>query len=159
MKPKLTVTDNVLELLKAVKKIASARVLVGIPAEDNSRSESGIGNAALLAIHNYGSPANNIPARPVLEIGIRKAQNEIANEFKRAAVEALSKGAGAVSAAYQRAGIIASNSVKKVINEQDGIEPISDSTMAAREARGFEGTKALIVTAQLRNAITYVVKE
>jgi metal-dependent amidase/aminoacylase/carboxypeptidase family protein len=159
MKPKLSVIDNVADLLKALNTIAKAQVLVGIPAEENSRSEGPIGNAALLAIHNFGSPVNGIPARPVMAIGIRRAQKEIADEFKKAAQRALSKGASAVSAAYQRAGIIASNSVKKVINDQIGIEPPAASTLAARKARGFKGTKALIVTAQLRNSITYVVKE
>lgn len=160
MKPKLTITDNISELMLAIKKLTSATVLVGIPEDENARSKSdGIGNAALLAINNYGSPANNIPARPVMAIGIRKAQNEIAKEFKTAATEALSKGVGAVSAAYIRAGIIASNSIKKAINDQDGIEPLAHSTLLARQYEGFEGTSALIRTGQMRNSITYVVKE
>lgn len=161
MKPYLKVTsDFTQDLSKILKKFRNDKVLVGIPEEKDSRQSSdGIGNAALLAINNFGSPANNIPARPVMQIGIRNARDEISEEFKRAAVEALSGGAAAVSRAYNRAGIIASTAIKKAINDQDGIEPPSDATLAARESRGFKGTKALIVTGQLRNAITYVVKE
>jgi hypothetical protein len=94
-----------------------------------------------------------------MEIGIRNAQADIIQEFRTAAVDVLSGNAKAVSNAYERAGIVASNSVKKAINDQEGIEPPSDATLKAREARGFEGTSALIVTGQMRNAITYVVKE
>ena len=161
MKPTLTVTEDFTDQFNAViRKFKRDQVLVGIPEEDNSRSDSGgIGNAALLAINNFGSPANNIPARPVMQIGIKNAQKEIADEFKRAAVQALSGGAPAVSAAYTRAGIIASTSVKKAINDQIGFVGPADSTLAARESAGFKGTKALIVTGAMRNAITWVVKE
>ncbi len=160
-KATLTVTEDFTYAFgKVIEKFRNSKVLVGIPEEDNSREQSGtIGNAALLAINNFGSPANNIPPRPVMEIGIRNAQEEIASEFKRAAVQALSGGAGAVSAAYSRVGIIASTSVKKAINDQEGFPGPAESTLAAREAKGFKGTKSLIVTGQMRNAITYVVKE
>lgn len=160
MKPTLEVTEDFTnQFMKVIAKFRKDAVLVGIPEEDNSRNQGQIGNAALLAINNFGSPANNIPARPVMEIGIRKAQDEIAAEFRAAAVKALSGGAPAVSAAYTRAGIVASTSIKKVINEQEGFVGPAPATLRAREARGFKGTSALIVTGQMRNAITYVVKE
>ncbi len=160
MKPTLTVTsDFTKDFEDVIRKFRKDKVLVGIPEEENSRSDGEIGNAALLAINNFGSSANNIPPRPVMEIGIRKAQDEIAAEFRRAAVQALTGGAPAVSAAYTRAGIIASNSVKKAINDQIGFPGPADSTLASRESAGFKGTKALIVTAQMRNAITYIVQE
>lgn len=160
-KPTLKVTADWTKQFNAIiKKFKRDVVLVGVPQDENPREESGeIGNAALLALNNFGSPANNIPARPVMEIGIRNTQNEIADQFRDAAVRALSGSPAAISAAYTRAGIIASNGVKKAINDQIGIEPPADATLTAREARGFKGTKSLIVTAQMRNAITFVVKE
>lgn len=135
-------------------------VLVGIPEDENARNDpdAPIGNAALLAMNDLGSPRNNIPARPVMKIGIRNAQEEIAEQFKVAATRALSVGLAALAPAYERVGIIASNSVKKAINDQEGIEPPAEATLRIRKARGFKGTKALVVTAQMRNAITYVVK-
>lgn len=161
VKPTMTVTEDFTKEFNAiVNKFRRDEVLVGIPQEDNARAKSGqIGNAALLAINNFGSPANNIPARPVMEIGIGKAQGAIAEEFRSAARKAFSGSTSAVSAAYQRAGIIASTSVKMVINDQIGIDGPADSTLKSRKSRGFKGTKSLIVTAQMRNAITYVVKE
>lgn len=164
-KPTLTVTSDFTENFnKVISKFKNDVVLVGIPAVDAERdvtdqAVSPINNAALLAINEFGSPQQNIPARPVMSIGINNAQDEIADQFKKAAKDALSNGLSALSRYYNRIGIIASNSVKKAINSQEGIDGPAESTLASREARGFKGSKALIVTGQMRNAITYVVDE
>lgn len=161
MKPTLEVTeDRTDDLLQMIKSFKRDAVLVGIPADDTTRKDDDpIGNAALLFINNFGSPANNIPARPVMEIGIRNAQDAIAEEFKKAAKAVFDSNYPNVilNQYYKRAGILASNSVKKAINDQEGIEAPSDATLKNREASGFKGTKALVVTGQMRNAITYVV--
>ncbi len=160
-KPTLTVTadftEKVNEILKKFKRDA---VLVGIPEDGTKRNDADetITNAAILAINEFGSPANNIPARPAMAIGIKNAQDEIAEEFRKAAIGALTRGLSALSVAYNRAGLLASTAVKKAINAQEGFSGPSEATLRAREARGFKGTKALIVTGQMRNAITYVVK-
>ena len=167
MKPSLKVTADFTEdFNKAVAKFKNDAVLVGVPAEDasrdlnpNNKEEAPINNATILAINEFGSPINNIPPRPVMAIGIRDAQDSIAEQFANAAKNVLSKGLSALTQYYERAGIIASNSVKKAINNQTEIDPPAEATLKAREAQGFKGTKALIVTGQLRNSITYVVNE
>lgn len=157
---KLEVTsDFTKQFNETIKKFKNDAVLIGIP-EDKTKRKPGdpINNATLLAINEFGSAANNIPPRPVMAIGIKKAQDQIAAQFKLAAQKALSQGFRAVDTYYNRAGIIASNSVKKVINSQEGIDGPSEATLKARKAAGFKGTKSLIVTGQMRNAITYVIK-
>ncbi len=159
--PTMTVTsDFTKQFNEVIKRFKGDAVLVGIPAEKTQRKENNetINNATLLAINNFGSPGQNIPARPVMEIGIKNAQDEIAVQFKIAAQNALKQGFSALDTYYGRAGMIAANSVKKAINDQDGIAPPSPATLAARESKGFKGTKSLIVTGQMRNAITFVVK-
>lgn len=160
MQPTLVVTSDFTEdFNKVIAKFKRDAVLVGIPESDNSRSKSAEpNNAYLLAVNNFGSERMGIPARPVMAIGIADAQDEIAQAFRKGAVDALSQGVSALSPAYNRAGIIASTSVKKAINSQIGIREPADSTIKAREAKGFSGTSALIVTGQMRNAITYVVR-
>lgn len=161
MKPvALTVTADFTEKFnKIVKSFKGDAVLVGIPEEETKREDNDpIGNAALLAINNFGSPAANIPPRPVMSIGIKKAQDDIAEQFKIAVQKTFSDGLAALNVYYNRAGLIASNSIKKVINAQDGIKPPSEATLSGRRSDGFKGTKSLIVTGQMRNAITYVVK-
>lgn len=133
-------------------------VLVGIPETDATRQDDAyINNAALLAINEFGSPANNIPARPVMSIGIKSVLGELADAFEEAAKAAL-QGYAPLHVQLNRIGMIASNAIKKAINAQIGIEPPSESTLRSRKSKNFKGTKALIVTGQLRNAITYVVK-
>jgi hypothetical protein len=157
----LTVTEDFTEKFnQIVKSFKRDAVLVGIPQEEGQReADALINNATLLAINNFGSPLNNIPPRSVMSIGIKKAQEEIAEQFKLAAQKSFEQGIDALNTYYNRAGIIASNSIKKVINSQDGIKPPSEATLATRKSDGFAGKKALIVTGQMRNAITYVVKE
>lgn len=159
MKPTLKVTsDFTSDFNDIISKFKRDDILVGIPEEDTTRKDNDpITNAALLAICNFGSPLNNIPPWPVMAIGLKNARDEITDQFKKAAVDALSKGVAALSPAYNRIGIIASNSIKKVINTQEKVpegKPEA-STLAARKSKG---EKYWIVTGQMRNAITYVVK-
>lgn len=165
--PTLTITEDRTDEFNAIiKRFRRDDVLVGIPQQDTTREpaenadgvQSEINNATLLAINEFGSPAQNIPARPVMAIGIRAAQKEIAEQFKQAMLGAFKTGISALSTYYNRAGIIASTSIKKTINAQEGIKEPSEATLETRRAQGFKGTKALIVTGQMRNAITYVVK-
>lgn len=160
--------DRTEELKTAISQLRSDAVLIGIPeakgprgAGDQHEVEGGaiMNNAALLAINEFGSEEAHIPPRPVMKLGIGAAKEAIAAEFKKAAQNVLSKGMAALETYYERAGIIASNSVKKQINSQEGIDAPAEATLAARRAKGFKGVKALIVTGQLRNAITYVVNK
>lgn len=159
-KPTLEVTaDFTKDFMEVIARFKNDAVLVGIPYDHTQRDDDdSINNATLLAINNFGSPSNNIPPRPVMQIGIKNAQEPIAAQFKLAAQNALKQGISALNQYYERAGIIASNAIKKAINDQEGFPGPSEATLAARRAKGFKGTKSLIVTGQMRNAITYIVK-
>lgn len=162
-KPTLKVTSDFTQAFnEIVKRFKADAVLVGIPQDSKRKEEGEINNATILAMNHFGSPANNIPPRPVMTTGLKNAQPAIAEQFKTAAQNVLSKGSAALDTYYERAGIIASNSVKAVISSQEGIAPPSEATLSARKyltKEGFKGTKALLVTGQVRNAITYVVKK
>ena len=163
--PTITTVDYTKDFKEIVARFKRDAVLIGIPSNDNEREdgesdEGEIGNAAILAINHFGSEEAHIPPRPVLAIGIKKAQPEIAEAFKKAAQDAFKSGAPSLVQSYERVGTIAANSCKRVINDQEGIQKPADSTLAGRKyltKNGFKGTKALLVTGQLRNAITYVV--
>lgn len=160
-KPILKVTaDFTKDFNNSIKELKDTQVLVGIPESDSSRSDgSPISNAALLAINNFGSPMNNIPARPVMQIGIKNSQDKIAEQFKNVAQNILSKGSSAIDIFYERAGIIAANSIKKAITDQEGFPGPAASTLRARKAKGFLGQSSLIVTGQMRAAITHVLRK
>lgn len=158
------VFDGTKKFQEAMKALAVTDVYVGIPSQANERKPDGeeeqevMNNASIGYIQENGSDLAGIPPRPHLVPGIKAVEKEIAEEFKKAAQKAFND-PSAVMKHYNRAGIIGMNSVKKIITDQEGFEPLSPKTIAAREADGKKGDKALIRTGQYRNAITYVVGE
>lgn len=155
----LKVVDGMAKLVEAVAQLRASQVLVGVPAEEAPRDDNEpINNAALAYIHNYGSPAANIPARPFMEPGIKAAQDQITDGLKIAARSAIEGRVQGVEAGLNRAGISASESVRHQINDGD-FTPLAPSTIADRLAKGFDSEKPLIRTGAMRNSITYVVRE
>ncbi len=163
-KPSLKITsDFTKQFTDIVDLCRDQEVVVGIPEEDAAREPSDdepreINNAFLLYINENGSPANNIPERPVMKNGLAKASEDIADQFHLAAKNAFNGGQKSLDKYLNRAGIIASSSIKNAIDDQLGIDSPAESTLRARKAKGFKGTKALIETGQMRNAITHVVR-
>lgn len=155
MSMKITV-DKVSGVLKNIKQIEMARVLVGIPKEENARSDEPIGNAGIGYVQEFGSPARNIPARPFLIPGVKAIEDKAADILKDGASKVLDN--GTMIASLTKAGIVAQNSVKATITKGEGFEPLAESTIKARQRKGFKGTNPLIRTGQLRNSITYIVK-
>lgn len=154
----VTVTrDEAANVLKNIKTFAGKGVLVGIPEDQNGRGE-GIGNAALGFIHENGSPARNIPARPFLLPGVTKAMPDILQTWKAFTKAGLTD-ESAVDKGLEAVGLQAQAAVKKQIVSQDGFMPLSHKTIAARKSKGYQGEKALIRTGQLLNSINYVVKD
>lgn len=154
------VFDGLKKFKESMKSLMITDVLVGIPASADSRMNSEdeeINNASIGYIQENGSALANIPPRPHLIPGVKAVAKEVADEFKKAAQQAF-ENPQAVVKYYTRAGIIASNSVKKFITDQINFEELSERTLRARKSKGFQGDKALIRTGQYRNAITYVVE-
>ena len=189
------VKDKLKEVVKSINSLVSQVVLVGIPEVDDARreddesgkvkiskgivsggSETKINNATLGYIHEHGSPANNIPARPFLVPGVQSAQTKIESRLKKAANAALDGNFGNVDNELNGAGMVARDSVKTKINSGDFV-PLAESTLKARARRGRKGAeeelanrlaggnpsndsaKPLIVTGQLRNSINYVIRK
>lgn len=155
---KITTKDQMADVLKSIQSLVKEQTLVGIPDSNAARKEGPINNAALGYINEFGSPANNIPARPFLIPGVEAAEPAVLKQLKRGAEGALDGRLDAADKALHSAGILAVNAVRGKINE--GVPPpLADSTLAARRRRGRTGTKPLIDTGQLRNAITYVLRK
>jgi len=159
-KPILKIKDYKKDFENLVQSLRQKKTLVGIPVQDNSRpgNESPIGNAAIMFINNFGSPGQNIPPRPVFDIGMARVMKDLIKQFELIALAAVENSSSKVNQGFERLGVVASQSVKTVIDQQIDIAPPSFSTLKSRQARGFKGDKALVVTGQLRNSITYVVE-
>ena len=181
--------DRVAELIKTVTELTTSDVLVGIPKQNNNRRDSPVGNAMLARVHEYGSPAHNIPARPFLFPGVKKIRKEAIALMNEGAKEALKMERRVnVDAILTKVGILARNSVVRAITDPaPPFTPLKPATIRARlrrtaagrrklkqlRARGQtltdwaaetddEGTlniRPLLDTLQMRTAITYVVRK
>ncbi len=87
---RLTVTkDSVAEVIAAVSGLVLKQVLIGVPESNAHRDDGQISNAALAYIHEFGSPSQNVPARPFLRPGVKKATTEAIPQLEKAVRAAL----------------------------------------------------------------------
>jgi len=150
--------DKLPKLKLSLDKLVKNEVLVGVPREAPVRKDGEMNNATLAYIHNNGSPAQNIPARPFMEPGVEAVKDRIVSNLKSAAKKALDKDENAVGESLHKVGLIVQASIRGKINE--GIDPpLAPATLAARRRSGAKGTKPLIRTGQMRNAINYEVRK
>jgi hypothetical protein len=154
--------SNTAQFRKALEFLLKREVLVGIPAASATRDPApgettAASNALIGYVMEYGSPAQNIPARPFVHPGIANAREGIQIHLKKAGQIALSGKPDEISQELEKVGLIAATSVQKAITDGP-FEPLKPATLAARRRRGRTGDRPLIDTGQLRRAITYVVR-
>jgi hypothetical protein len=169
------------DLESAIDALVKQELLVGFPAETSERKEvegdEDMTNAALAYIHDNGMPEQNIPQRQFM----RPAINEVMPTVRRKMLGLAKKVAGGSNAdevekGFHSVGLTVQRAIRAKLNE--GIPPpLSDRTLRERAARGREGAmwelawrdagappgvelaKPLIDTAQMRNAVNYVVRD
>jgi hypothetical protein len=163
--PFFVLADHVGELNEALKELSKSQVLVGIPSDKASRTGTEpINNATLGYIHENGSPAANIPARPWLAPGVKESQSQWEPYLNQAVNLAVEGKKAAVDRALNAAGIKAVSAVKNRIVA--GIAPpLAPATIAGRRRRGGQSTTTsvdttpLVDTAQMLNSISYVIRK
>ena len=142
------ITDALPDLLRRLAAVAQRDVLVGVPAGE--ARDDGPTNAEIGYQNEFGSPANNIPARPHLLPGVAAVQDKVVAKLTRAA-DAAATGRPSDAERHLHA------SVRRTLTTT-AYRPLSERTLAERRARGRTGTKPLIDTGQYRRSITYVVR-
>jgi hypothetical protein len=120
-------------LTKRIQSLGEYDVAVGIFPENNPRG-GGIGNAALGAIHEKGSPRRNIPPRPWLVPVIEKNQDDLANEMAKSTGDVLRNGK-APQQAFKKVADRAKMFVKKNFNNNDWAR-LSKATAERRLSQG-----------------------
>lgn len=166
------------DLYKQVQELREIEVFVGIPEENTERNEGEMNNATLLYIHTKGSPIRNLPARPVIEPALVHPQNaeKIAEDLKAITQAALDGNEAKAKIMAKLAGQDAVNMVKDWFeNSANNWEPNAPATVKAKLRKikdkrrrkeaylayqvGGSVDTVLVDTAQMRNAITFVVKD
>ena len=173
--------DEMGAFMKALAEMQSKSVLAGFPQEEAPReNEDGeaepITNAALGYIHNTGMPEQNIPARPFMVEGIENKREPITDGMEAAGMAALDGNTDQVEQALTAVGLAAEAGIRNKIIDGP-FEPLAESTLKARARRGREGAqeeldrraagedpgvelaRPLNDTAQMRNAVTYVIRK
>jgi len=150
--------DNRSQVAAAMRNLTGSRVLVGIPAEKTAREgdDTGVTNSLIGYIAEFGSPAQNIPARPWLMPGIKDGEAKITTALKKTAVFVIRGDNGALQTGLEAVGLIAQTAVKNRI-VSGPFAPLAPATIAARKRRGHEGIKPLIETGQFLASVSYVV--
>lgn len=165
-----SLTEVVRNIDTVLKEANRRKVLIGIPAEKAARTDSGMSNADLAYIHEYGAPEANIPARPFLMPGMEKSEAMIVAELRRAGEKAISLaadgdvsgGKAAISEGMHRIGLKAAANVQAQITA--GLSPpLAERTVYARlhrkkNRRSGPDMKPLIDTGALLRSITYVIR-
>ena len=156
----VNVKDNYPALKKLLKQLPLKSVFVGVPANTSeAREGEPINNATLAYIHQNGSPANNIPARPFMTIGMDEAKEPATKQLENGAKKFFkSNDMRDVEQGLGKAGFVAENAIKRAINSN--IAPaLAPATIAARQRRGATRTNTLVDTGAMRNSIRYVIRE
>lgn len=154
--------SNTPQFRKALEALLKREVLVGIPSANAARDpepgeKTAATNVLLGYVHEYGSPAKNIPPRPFLHPGISDAREEIQKHMKSAGQFALQGKTEKVDQELDKVGLAAREGVVlKITNGQ--FQELKPATLAARRRKGRTRTKPLIDTGQMRQAITYIVR-
>lgn len=125
----VTVTiDRIPELSEMVEAFDGVQVLVGFTGQ---HPDASMANAQLAYIHEYGSPARNIPARPAIGPGLRDARDAIgglAYQAARAAALAPRNRKQVLAAGMARVGDACVVAVKTKIRENQ-FTPLAESTV------------------------------
>lgn len=152
------VTDKLAAVVAGIEALVSYRIMVGVPSDRAGRRDLAIDNAALAYIHDNGAPEVGIPARPFMLEGVNDVRDRIVEQQEHAAEAALDGKPDKVEQFYHRAGLIAQAGIRAKITRGPFV-PLKPATLAARRRRGRKGTRPLIDTGQLRNAISYVIRK
>lgn len=156
MKPKLNDAKWKELRRKVIEMAAGSHVKVGVLADKggDQTTDGGITLVELAAIHEYGSPAANIPERSFIRrtFDAEKARELAAMQGKL--VGAIVEGKMSVPRALELLGQWAAAAVKKTITSGPHIPPpLKPATVAAKGS-----DRPLVDTGQLVNSITYKVE-
>lgn len=149
----LEIVKRLKEVMKRAEQLNHMQVVTGILSDENSRDEStGITNAELGTIHEYGVPEKNIPERSFMRSTASEEANNLGRLAKIQIAECL-KGDKSAHDAFATIGEYLQGKIVDKITDGD-FEPNTEATVNRKKS-----SKPLIDTGQLRGAITYEVRE
>lgn len=149
--------SDIFHLKKRFERFNKQGVSIGyIEAKSLKREDTPLTNLKIATWQTYGT--HTIPPRPYLKPALLTNEKRIHEILEQALVdEGLSGKTGAVNKALNIVGQLVRDKAKENITKQRNFVPLAPATIAARRRQKFDGTKALLRSGALRNAIQYVV--
>jgi hypothetical protein len=150
--------DHLKGLVRTTRYLTGREILVGVPESSTYRPQSGINNATIGYLNEFGSEAMNIPPRPHLVPGVQMVSDRIVAVMRNVGRAALQGQRQTVDAGLNAAGQIGASGVQRKITIGPFV-PLAERTLKSRLRRGRHGTRPLIDTGAYRRSITYVLRE
>ncbi|MBQ7535164.1 MAG: hypothetical protein IJT43_06035 [Stomatobaculum sp.] len=158
-------SEKLEDRLQCLRYLATHTVEVGLTSTASGRSRT------LLAIHEHGSPAMHIPARPVVKPALNQAsvRAEMSSAMRKACSSALDGDLSGVTAALEESGQAGVDGIHAYIDA--GIPPPNAPVTLTGgwirnpvsgkpvKVKGKSGTTTLVDTGQLYNDFDYKVVE
>lgn len=145
--------NNFQQYKKDIQQFKSSVVKIGLPKGTSGSYENGLSVIQVGAIHEYGSPSRNIPARSFLRMPMfvnrDKIKKMIFTEFIKVKNQKTS-----VSEALNRLGAYGEG-LSKASFRDNNWSPLKPATIKAKGNKG----NPLINTKQLRDSIIYKIEK
>lgn len=147
------IDDIVKSLDESLNKLKDYRFEIGVFTGKSKRKvQIGITNAELMFVHENGSPLRNIPARPVLQMTIEYASQNLLSNTINKCIDLLLNGASDndIQRELERLALKIENYARRLIYSNDGrLAPNAPSTIARKG-----DNHPLFDTGQLARSIT-----
>lgn len=149
----LEIVKRLKEVMKRAEQLNRIQLVVGIPSDENSRKEStGITNAELGVIHEFGAPEKGIPERSFMRSTASEESENLGRLGKTEIKECL-EGNTSPHDVFATIGAYLQGRIVEKITDGE-FEPNNENTVKRKGS-----SKPLIDTGQLRASITYEVRE
>ena len=157
-------TKKLEDRLQCLKYLATHTVEVGLTSTASGRSRT------LLAIHEHGSPAMHIPARPVVKPALAQAavRVKMASAMRKACASALDGDMDGVTAALEESGQAGVDGIRAYIDK--GVPPPNAPVTITGgwirnpvsgepvKVKGKSGTTTLVDTGQLYGDLDWEIR-
>jgi len=162
----LEICKRLKQTIKRAEQLNRMQLVVGIPNNENSRTNSdGITNAELGIIHEFGVPERGIPERSFLRSTVSEESENLGRLGNMQIAEFL-EGNTSAHDAFATIGVYLQGQIVEKITDGEfqpntaettrrKLAPVKDK----KKRRAPDANKPLIDTGQLRASITYEVRE
>jgi len=148
--PVRTIRGKGLDALEALDQLGKSEAVVGFLA--NRHNKANVPVAQLAFIHEFGSPARNIPARPFFFPGLRNARPRLAAIAKAYALRVSAGERGAIKAGLEALGNEAVVSIRRKLLRGPFV-PLKPETIRRKGS-----SKPLVDTGEMLASIEYRVR-